>query len=325
MSFSRLQKRRHVLSTLTRSILGLGLLTSGVGYAAEEQTLRIGYQKSSTLVILLKSNGVLEKRLGKLGIKISWHEFTSGLPLLEALNIGNIDISADVADTVPVFALAAGAKLIYLAQEAPSPSAQALLVRADSPIKTIADLKGRRIGVTKAAGSHYLLIALLESVGLKFKDIEPAYLTPADGRAAFEKGAIDAWVIWDPFLATAQRQGKVRIVADGKNNIASYQRYYLASASYAQGHPDVLNAVFEELRGAGQWVRANPRVAAELLAPIWGLDADTVELANSRRSYEVRSIGAASLSEQQSIADAFLAQGVLPHKVNIGDIGIWKP
>jgi len=79
------------------------------------------------------------------------------------------------------------------------------------------------------------------------------------------------------------------------------------------------------LRGAGQWIRANPRVAAELLAPIWGLDADTVELANSRRSYEVRSIGAASLSEQQSIADAFLAQGVLPHKVNIGDIGIWKP
>jgi sulfonate transport system substrate-binding protein len=82
-------------------------------------------------------------------------------------------------------------------------------VREDSPIKTLADLKGKKIGFAKAAGAHYLLIAALDKAGLSFKDIEPAYLTPADGRAAFEKGAIDAWVVWDPFLAAAQRQAKV--------------------------------------------------------------------------------------------------------------------
>ncbi|MFZ4538434.1 aliphatic sulfonate ABC transporter substrate-binding protein [Propionivibrio sp.] len=286
--------------------------------------MRIGYQKSSTLITVLKTNNSLEKRLNGLGVRISWHEFTSGLPLLEALNLGNIDISADVADTVPVFALAAGAKLTYQAQEAPSPSAQALLVRADSPIQTVADLKGKRIAVTKAAGSHYLLIALLERAGLKFKDIDPAYLIPADGRAAFERGAVDAWVTWDPFLAGVQQQSKVRIVADGKN-VADYQRYYLAATPFAKARPDVLNAVFEELRGAGLWVKKNPKAAAELLAPVWGLDTETVELANSRRSYEVRIVSPASLSEQQQIADTFLNEGLLPRKVSTADISIWKP
>jgi len=264
-------KRRALAFSLAAVLPALAIFAVPFSHAAEEQVVRIGYQKSSTLITVLKTNNSLEKRLNGLGVKISWHEFTSGLPLLEALNLGNIDISADVADTVPVFALAAGAKLTYLAQEAPSPSAQALLVKADSPIQNVADLKGKRIAVTKAAGSHYLLIALLERAGLKFKDIEPAYLIPADGRAAFERGAVDAWVTWDPFLAGVQRQSQVRIVADGKN-VANYQRYYLAATPFAQARPDVLNVVFEELRGAGLWVKKNPKAAAVLLAPVWGLD-----------------------------------------------------
>jgi sulfonate transport system substrate-binding protein len=314
-------KRRSFLSSL---VLALAIVVLPTSQAAEEKLVRIGYQKSSTLITVLKTNGSLEKRLAGLGVKVSWHEFTSGLPLLEALNLGNVDISADVADTVPVFALAAGAKLTYLAQEAPSPSAQALLVRADSPIQSLADLKGKRIAVTKAAGSHYLLIALLDQAGLKFKDIDPAYLTPADGRAAFERSAVDAWVTWDPFLAAVQQQSKIRIIADGKSNVANYQRYYLAATPFAQARPDVLNAVFDELRSAGLWVKKSPKDAATLLAPVWGLDTETVELANSRRSYEVSAVSPAALKEQQKIADAFLDEGLLPRKVNVGDINIWK-
>jgi sulfonate transport system substrate-binding protein len=312
--------RRRFVSIFT---LGLSLLTSFSIHAAEDKVVRIGYQKSSTLITVLKTNGSLERRLANLGVKISWHEFTSGLPLLEALNLGNVDVSADVADTVPVFALAAGAKVTYLAQEAPSPSAQALVVRSESPVQAVADLKGKRVAVTKAAGSHYLLIALLERAGLKFKDIDPAYLSPADGRAAFERGAVDAWVTWDPFLAGVQRQSKVRIVADGKA-VANYQRYYLASTPYSQSRPDVLNAIFEELRGAGQWVKKNPKAAATLLAPVWGLDTETVELANSRRSYEVSTVSQMALREQQQIADAFLGETLLPRKVSTVDVNVWK-
>lgn len=309
-----------------RTVLGaLAALASGLAAAqSKPETLRIGLQKSSTLTTILRTRGTLEQLLAPLNVKVSWHEFTSGLPLLEALNLGNIDVSADVADTVPVFAQAAGANLTFVAQESPSPAAQAIVVRADSPIKTVADLKGKKIGFAKAAGVHFLLIAALEKSGLAFKDIEPAYLTPADGRAAFERGAIDAWVVWDPFLAAVQKQSAVRVLADGRE-LASYQRYYLAGTPYAKARPDVLGVFFHELQKAGAWVKQSPKDAAALLAPVWGLDAGVIELANSRRSYEVRAVVPTALAEQQRIADAFLAEKLLPRRVNALDVPLFKP
>jgi sulfonate transport system substrate-binding protein len=322
MSASFQSQRRLAL----QAIAALGALSGGLALAqaSKPEILRIGLQKSSTLTTILRTRGTLEQLLAPLNVKVSWHEFTSGLPLLEALNLGNIDVSADVADTVPVFAQAAGANLTFVAQEAPSPSAQAIVVRADSPIKTVADLKGKKIGFAKAAGVHFLLIAALEKAGLSFKDIEPAYLTPADGRAAFERGAIDAWVVWDPFLAAVQKQSAVRVLADGRD-LASYQRYYLAGTPYAQARPDVLRVFFNELQKAGVWVKQSPKDAAALLAPVWGLDAAVIELANSRRSYEVRAVVPAALVEQQRIADAFLAEKLLPKRVNALDVPLFKP
>jgi len=140
--------------------------TSAAAQTPSSDTVRIGYQKSSTLTAILKTNGVLEKALAPLGAWVSWHEFTSGLPLLEGINTDNIDFGADVADTVPLFAQAAGAKLAYIAEEAASPSAQAILVGAESPIKAVADLKGKKVAVTKGAGSHFLLLAALAKSGL---------------------------------------------------------------------------------------------------------------------------------------------------------------
>src|SRR5882762_1667346 len=287
--------------------------------------IRIGYQKSSTLTAILKTSGELEKALAPLGVRVSWHEFTSGLPLLEAINTGNVDFGADVADTVPLFAQAAGARLAYIAEEAASPSAQAILVGAESPIRTLADLKGKKVAVTKGAGSHFLLLAALAKSGLNFNNISPAYLTPADGRAAFIGGNVDAWVAWDPFLTSAQRQTNARVLTDGSNGLASYKRYYLSSAAFADRRSDVLNVIFTKLDETGQWVKAHPKDAAALLAGLWGIDAVTVEAANSHRSYRVVVVTAPGLSEQQRIADAFYSEGLLPVKVNAGDTKIWTP
>lgn len=313
-------KRRPLLSVG----LSLSLALASVLPADAATQLRIGYQKSSTLISLLKSSGDLEKALAKQDVSISWHEFPNGQPLLEALNVGNIDVSADVADTVPVFAQAAGAQLTYFAQEAPSPSAQAIIVRDDSPLRSVAELKGKKVAVTKAAGSHYLLLVALAKAGLKFSDIEAAYLTPADGRAAFENRKVDAWVTWEPFLSGAQQQLPTRTLADGKQ-LADYQRYYLTSTTFAKNNPQVLAVVFDELVKAGDWLRANPRAAAQVLSPLWGgLDPAIVEQANARRSYQVRLVQPQSLKEQQKIADAFVAEGLLPKAVNALDVTIWK-
>lgn len=321
----KLTRRNFLQASGAAAIAGVTASLPIRGFAADSKTVRIGYQKSSTLITLLKSEGALEKKLKPLGFDVSWHEFASGLPLLEALNVGSLDFSADVADTVPVFALAAGAKLVYVAQEAPSPTAQAIIVKADSPIKTIADLKGKKVAFAKAAGAHYLLISALASAGLSFKDITPAYLSPADGRAAFERGAVDAWVVWDPFVAAVERQSQVRLVANGSGGIADYQRYYLASVPFAEANPRIVNALYSELIRAGKWAKQKPGDAARVLAPVWGLDTATVEAANARRSYDVRPIPPTALKEQQKIADAFYNEGLLPRRVNVFDAVLWKP
>ncbi|WP_175777582.1 aliphatic sulfonate ABC transporter substrate-binding protein [Burkholderia anthina] len=308
-----------------RAMLAAGLSAAGIRAHAEStpSTLRIGYQKSSTLITLLKTRGTLEQSLAPLGLRVSWHEFASGLPLTEALNVGAVDFSADVADTVPVFAQAAHARFVYVAQEAPSPKAQAIIVKNDSMLHTLADLKGKRIAVTKAAGSHYLLLAALARTKLAPADTAIHYLTPADGRAAFERGSVDAWITWDPYVASVDSNPDVRILADG-SGLASYQRYYLASSSFAAARPDVIQIVFDRLSQAGARLREHPQEAANTLAPIWGLDATTIARANARRSYLVRAVVAQNFAEQQKIADTFLAAGLLPARVDTSEALRWN-
>ncbi|WP_273797662.1 aliphatic sulfonate ABC transporter substrate-binding protein [Acinetobacter schindleri] len=231
--------------------------------------MRIGYQRSSTLMTLLKETGELEKKLAEKNVKVSWHEFTSGQPLAEALNVGSVDVTADVADTVPVFAQAAQANLTYYAKETASPNAQAILIPQNSSIKTVADLKGKKIAVTKAAGSHYLLIAALNQAGLSFADITPAWLSPSDGRAAFEHGGVDAWVTWEPYVSSGTVVQNAKVLASGEG-LASYTRYYLTGHKFAQENPAILNDVIDTLQEKAAWVKANPDEAAKILAPLWG-------------------------------------------------------
>ncbi|WP_459252600.1 aliphatic sulfonate ABC transporter substrate-binding protein [Paraburkholderia sediminicola] len=317
-----------ILRLLARAAL-TSLLVVSTAYAqtathsSAPVKLRIGYQKSSTLITVLKARGSLEQALAPLGVSITWNEFASGLPLTEALNADAVDFSADVADTVPVFAQAAHARFVYVAQEAPSPGAQAIIVKRDGPLHTLADLKGQRIAVTKAAGSHYLLLAALAKAGFAPADVRISYLTPADGRAAFERGSVDAWITWDPYVAAVDKAPDVRILANGEG-LASYQRYYLASSSFAAAHPDVISIVFAQLTSAGGWVRSHPDDAAKLLAPIWGLDAATIERANGHRSYAVRAVDAQNFGEQQKIADTFYRAGLLPAPVDTATALRWN-
>lgn len=299
-------------------------LVTPLGAARAATTLRIGYQRSSTLIALLRQNGNLETALTPLGAGLSWHEFTSGLPIMEALNAGQIDVSADVADTVPIFAQAAGARITYIAQEAPSPDAQAILVPDASPAKTVADLRGKRVAVTKGAGSHYLLLAALAEAGMTFKDITPAYLTPADGRAALTSGGVEAWVAWDPFLSAARQQSGARVLRDG-TGLSLYKRYYLAADPYVAANGPVLAALFGQLAETGAWVKAQPDEAAARLAPLWRIEPEVILRANARRSYWVEPVTRAGLSEQQKIADAFRAEGLLPRPVDASALAIWEP
>jgi sulfonate transport system substrate-binding protein len=281
-----------------------------------DSVIRIGYQKYGTLV-LLKARGSLEKRLAPLHIEVQWTEFPAGPQLLEGLNVGAIDFGT-VGEAPPIFAQAAGADLIYVGNEPPASAAEAILVPKDSPIKTVAELKGKKVALNKGSNVHFLLVKLLEKAGVQYKDIDTIFLTPADARAAFERGSVDAWAIWEPFLAAAQTQTGARILADG-NGVVSNHQFFLASRPYATKRADAVAIVLDEVAAVDQWAKTNPKEAAAALQPQIGLDQATLELALSRGGYGVTPVNNAVLAEQQRIADAFYDLKLIPKHINIRD------
>lgn len=300
--------------------LAVSLLAMPVAHAQTKE-VRIGYQKYGTLIIL-KARGTLEKRLAPLGTSVKWVEFAFGPPLLEAINVGAIDYGT-VGEAPPIFALAAGADLVYIANEPPALTAEGILVRKDSPIKTPADLKGKKVAVAKGSNANYLLVKVLEKAGLKWTDIQPIYLPPADARAAFETGAVDAWSIWDPFLASGQTQIGAQIIADAKGVANNYQ-YFLASRSYAQKNADIIKAIVEETAKIDEWGGRNKKEVGAFLAREVGLDAATAELAASRLAYGIKPISTEVLADQQRVADTFYEFKLIPKEVTVKD-AVLKP
>lgn len=295
------------------ALLLAGLAAAPV-FAQDAATLRIGFQKYGTLTIL-KALGTLDKALAAQGIVVKWTEFPAGPQLLEGLNVGSIDFGT-VGEAPPIFAQAAGAPLVYVGNEPPAPDSEAILVPKDSPVRSVADLKGRKVALNKGSNVHYLLVKLLEQAGVAYRDVNVAYLTPADARAAFERGAVDAWVIWDPFQAAAELQLGARVLADGKGVVNNYQ-FFLASRAYADRHPQVIRTVLEEIRKGDLWARENPTQAVDLLQPVLGLERPIVELAARRLAYGVQPVTREVLAHQQDIADAFHALKLIPRKLEV--------
>ena len=310
-------------STLRRSLVALFVAATSIGAVtqAQAETLRIGYQKYGTLV-LLKAKGTLEKRLAEQGVEVSWTEFPGGPQLLEGLNVGSVDFGV-TGETPPVFAQAAGANLLYVAYEPPAPSSEAILVPKGSSLQSVAELKGKKVALNKGSNVHYLLVRALEDAGLKYSDITPIYLPPADARAAFERGSVDAWVIWDPFLAAAENQLQARSLRNGQGLVDNHQ-FYLATKPYAEQHPQVLSTLIEEVRAVGEDSKADPAAVTEQVAPLLGLSKEITAVAVKRQGYGAQPLTPAVVAAQQKIADTFTALKLIPKQLSIKDV-IWTP
>ena len=307
---------RRSLVALFAAAISFGAITQ-----AQAETLRIGYQKYGTLV-LLKAKGSLEKRLAEQGIEVQWTEFPGGPQLLEGLNVGSIDFGT-TGEAPPIFAQAAGADLLYVAHEPPAPTSEAILVPKDSSLKSVSELKGKKIALNKGSNVHYLLVRALEDAGLKYSDIQPVYLPPADARAAFERGSVDAWVIWDPFQAAAEHQLQARTLRNGEGLVANHQ-FYLAARPYAEKHPEVVSVLVEEIRSVGGWIRQNSAEATQQVAPLLGLAPEITRTAVERQAYGAQLITPDVVEAQQQIADTFSDLKLIPKRLSIKDV-IWTP
>jgi len=310
--------RRRIAALASAASTALCLASiAAPAHAEPAKQLRIGFQKSASLLVLQKAQGTLEKRLAPQGVAVKWVEFPAGPQLLEGLNVGAVDIGY-VGEAPPIFAQAAGARFVYVGNDPAAPATEALVVPKGSPMKSVAELKGKRIALNKGSNVHYLLVRLLERNGLKYSDVTPVFLPPADARAAFEKGAVDAWVIWDPFLAAAEHQLGARQLADGTGLVNSFS-FYLAQSDYAQANPQVIRTLFTNTDEAARYVQADVPRAAALIAPLQGLDVAVVETSLKRYRYGVAPLTPAVTAEQQKIADTFFDLKLIPKAVRIAD------
>jgi sulfonate transport system substrate-binding protein len=307
-----------VRSWIARAVLSVSLVAATVGASyGEDKVVRIGYQKYGKLV-LLKGRGTLEQKLKPFGYSVSWTEFPSGPPLLEALNVGSIDFGI-AGETPPIFAQAAGAPLVYLAYDPPAPQGEAILVPRDSPLKSVADLKGKKVALNKGSNVHHLLVRALEQAGLKYSDIQTVFLAPADALAAFTRGSVDAWVIWDPYEAAAEASTGARILADGTGLVANHQ-FYFSSRKFLTDNVKAVDVVLDALNEVDDWTKHNVEAVAEQLSPSIGLPASVLAVSLRRESYGILPINNEVIASQQRIADTFVALGLVPKAINVSDL-----
>jgi sulfonate transport system substrate-binding protein len=292
--------------------------SSGENSDTAAKVVRIGYQKSGVF-FLVKNRGGLEKRLAPMNTTVEWKEFTAPTPLVEALGANGIDLG-QTGDAGSVNAQAAGIDIVTFANSRPSPKSIAIIVAKDSPIKTVADLKGKKIGFNKGSNAHYLVIEAIAKSGLNYSDFTPVFLQPPEARVAFEQGSIDAWAIWDPFYAAAESESKARTIVNGEN-LTPFREYYIASRKFADANSETIQQVIAEAQEVGEWAIANPKDVAKLLAPALKQEVSVLELAESRRTrYGATSIQPEAIVEAQKVADIFFDLKLIPKQIDVKDV-----
>ena len=286
--------------------------------AETPKEFRIGYQKSGILVVA-RQQATLEARLKSLGVEtVKWIEFQFGPPIMEALNLGAIDFGAG-GDTPPIFAQAANAKIVYAAV---TPAQQsAVLVPHGSAIRELADLRGKKVAFAKGSSSHNFVVQTLARAGLAYADITPAYLNPADAVAAFSRGSVDAWAVWDPYFAIAELRHNARVLTTTRGILDS-NSFYFANGDFAARYPGVLKAALDDLARTTEWAAGNRDKLARAISEVTGVELEAQSRAVERAKISFAPLDERVIQSQQAIADTFHRLGLIPRQIAVRD-AVW--
>lgn len=285
---------------------------------------RIGWQKGGVFA-LAKNSGAIEARLAPRGITVTWAEFTSGPPLLEALGANALDFGS-TGDVPPLFAQAAGGDLVYVAATPSSLDGSAILVKQGSPIATLADLKGKKVAFKRGSSAHNFLVKALRSAGLTPDEVTQLDLGPPDAAPAFANNQIDAWVIWDPYYAIAAQQPDTRVLATTEGIVDSHG-FYQANGIYAKANPTIVAEVLDELRKVGEAAQSDLDGTAAAISASTGVPTEITRTTLGRKGANLGAVlplDDAIIAQQQALADEFFGLKIIPRELRISDI-VWYP
>ncbi|WP_405970420.1 ABC transporter substrate-binding protein [Streptomyces sp. NBC_00988] len=317
--------RRSLVPAALLLPLALLLTACGGNSAAETSTgtdgkgsltLNVGDQKGGSEAVLRAAG-----ELKNLDYKIKWSTFTSGPPLLEAVNAKAVDIGG-VGNTPPVFAAGADSKIKVVAAWHGTSEGDAILVPKDSKLSEPQQLKGKSIAVAQGSSAHFQLVASLKAAGLSIGDVKVKYLQPADALAAFTSGKVDAWAVWDPYTSQIlqAKQGRVLTTGEGVTNGLSFQVAApgaLADKKKSAAVKDYL----DRLRRAQTWVFTHQEAWAKVWSKDTGLPYE-VALASVKRTNSTRvsvAVDKPLIASEQQIADTFTQLKLIPRKVDFAD------
>jgi sulfonate transport system substrate-binding protein len=292
-------KRRALLAGLA----GLPLLDGTA--RADAIVLRAGDQKGGTQSVM-KAAGVLDG----LTYRLEWSQFAAAAPLLEALNAGAVDL-AFAGDAPSTFALAAGLPARIISPIRTTGASTAIMVPQDSPIRTVADLKGRMIATNRGSIGHALVLAVAEAQGWRAADVTLVNLMPSDAKTALSTGAVDAWCSWGVYVAQARLVDGVRVVVDGGNGLMTGLSYLVAREdAIARSRVSLLDFC-RRLIAARRWAIAHPDEYASVLASEIGVRHDVARLIFDTEMPVPIPIDDRVIRDEQKTADRYLAAGVI--------------
>ncbi|WP_114814357.1 ABC transporter substrate-binding protein [Paraburkholderia kururiensis] len=301
----------HYLLRWSRLVIVLGTAATVASPAVlAETTLKVGDQQ-------LQTRGILEAsgQLKDVPYRIEWFNFPAAQPLGEALNAGAIDVGG-LGDAPLIFAYAAGAKVRAVAATRSTPTDLAIIVPDSSPIKTAADLKGKRIATTRGSIGHYLVIATLERAGIKLTDVSLRFMQPADAKAALASGNVDAWSTWDPYVALGEQRDHDRAVANGVDLSSGLSFQAATQTSIKEKHAEIGD--FLKRVAAGQrWALSHPDEVAAMQSKVTGLPPEVLKVVYQRAQLHPVAIDDHLIAEQQKTADLYHRADVIKTRLDV--------
>jgi sulfonate transport system substrate-binding protein len=285
------------------------------------KTVRVGRMRFGPLT-LMKIDGVLARQWAARGVDLEWSQFVAGPQVVEAIRDGRLDLGI-VGETSSIVGQATDVPLVYLAAEPPFPEGQAIVVHDDSPIRDVADLRGKTIALNRGANSDYLLLRALEEAGLSYDDVHLSYVASAGARAAFDHREVDAWALWNPELARIKQTHAVRVLRDGRG-LTENRLCYVATRAFADAHPQLIDEFLSEVRRAGLWINQNEAAAIDLFTEDTGVDRAAIAQTLAERRFGAGPLDETSLESQQGVADALLRARRIQRPVAVADAR-WSP
>lgn len=323
------KKQKRLKKLLISVVLFFGAVIAIYGFkqtdagaaSSDLQTVTIGYQKGDPFDIA-KQRGEFAKKMKSKGYKVVWKEFQDGNSLMQALKAGSINY-ARTGDTPPVSALSTGTKLTYVAAGSSKAKGSGILIKKNSSISSVADLKGKKVAYTKGTSSQYMLLAALKKAGLSASDVTWVNMDQSSASVAFSKGKVDAWATWDPYTSQAEINQNAKALISGVG-ITNNRDYVLAMQSYAKENTEVSKYLIKYLEEDMVWANNNHSELITMMSKSLKVSKAVVKKMVDRRTYGISAMNSTYAKEEQKIADLFYEENLIENKVTIDDSGDYK-